>query len=79
MLSIDKDRDEPKVGAYINKYKYTFPVYRPSGYLTSQLDIPSIPTTFIISKDGMVVSKEVGTTNFDTSKFKKFLESLAAK
>lgn len=79
MLSIDRDRDEAKVGAYIEKYKYTFPVYRPSGYLTSQLDIPSIPTTFIINKEGMIVGREVGTTNFDTAKFRKFLQGLEAQ
>jgi thiol-disulfide isomerase/thioredoxin len=76
ILSIDRDQDEPKIASYLNKYKYTFPVFRPSGQLTSQLDIPSIPTTFIINKKGMVVSKEVGATNFDTARFRKFLLSL---
>ncbi len=76
MLSIDKDSDQPKIRTFINKYKYTFPVYQPSGYLTSQLDIPSIPTTFVINKEGKIVTKEVGATNFDTSRFRKFLTSL---
>jgi thiol-disulfide isomerase/thioredoxin len=79
MLSIDRDRDESKIASYINKFQYSFPVYRPSGYLTSQLDIPSIPTTLVISKEGKIVSKEVGATNFDTSKFKKFLETLSRR
>jgi thiol-disulfide isomerase/thioredoxin len=76
ILSIDRDADEPKIAKFINQYKYTFPVYRPSGMLTSQLDIPSIPTTFIINKEGKIVAKEVGATNFDTAKFRKFLSSL---
>jgi thiol-disulfide isomerase/thioredoxin len=76
MLSIDRDSDQPKIRNYINKYKYTFPVYQPSGPLTSQLDVPSIPTTFVINKEGKIVSKEVGTTNFDTSRFRKFLTAL---
>jgi len=76
MLSIDKDQDEPKISQYLNKYKYTFPVYRPSGYLTKQLDLDYIPTTLIIDKQGNIVSREVGATNFDTKKFKKYLESL---
>lgn len=79
MLSIDRDKDEPKIGSYIAKYHYTFPVYRPSGYLTSQLDLPSIPTTMVISKDGKIVSKEVGATNFDTGKFRNFLIALSKK
>jgi thiol-disulfide isomerase/thioredoxin len=77
MLSIDYDKDEPKVGTYILKYKYTFPVYRPSGDLTSQLDIPSIPTTFIINKDGKIVRKEVGAMDYDTPRFRKFLSELS--
>lgn len=76
ILSIDRDVDEPKVGKFINQFNYTFPVYRPSGSLTQQLDIDYIPTTFIINKEGKIVAKEVGGTNFDTSRFKKFLLSL---
>lgn len=76
ILSVDRDSDEPKIGKYISQYNFTFPVFRPSGTLTSQLDVPGIPTTFIISKDGKIVSKEVGATNFDTPKFRKFLSDL---
>jgi len=76
ILSIDRDSDEAKVGKYITQSKYTFPVFRPSGYLTQQLNIDYIPTTFIINKEGKIVSKEIGGTNFDTAKFKKFLLSL---
>jgi thiol-disulfide isomerase/thioredoxin len=76
ILSVDKDKDEPRIASYLSKYNYTFPVYRPSGYLTTQLDVPGIPTTFIINKEGKIVSKEVGATNFDTAKFRKFLLSL---
>jgi thiol-disulfide isomerase/thioredoxin len=77
ILSIDRDADEAKVGKYIEKYKYTFPVYRPSGSLTEQLDIPYIPATFIINKEGQIVRKEVGGMNYDTQKFRKFLSQLA--
>jgi thiol-disulfide isomerase/thioredoxin len=76
MLSLDKDLQQPKVIKYITDKQYTFPVYMPSGYLTEQLNVPSIPTTFVINKQGKIVTKEVGTTNFDTPKFRKFLEGL---
>jgi thiol-disulfide isomerase/thioredoxin len=76
MLSLDKDLQQPKVVKYITDKHYTFPVYMPSGYLTEQLNVPSIPTTFVINKQGKVVAKEVGTTNFDTAKFRKFLGGL---
>lgn len=77
ILSIDKDEDLPKIVKYIDKNQYTFPVYQPKGFLPSQLSVPSIPTTFIVDPDGNIVSKKVGTTNFNTEKFQKYLESLA--
>jgi thiol-disulfide isomerase/thioredoxin len=76
MLSLDRDRDLPKIIKYVEKSGYTFPVYQPKGSLPSILDVPSIPTTFIIDTNGNVVAKKVGTTNFNTKKFKKYLEGL---
>jgi thiol-disulfide isomerase/thioredoxin len=79
MLSLDKDQALPKVETYIQKNEYTFPVFMPSGYLSEQLQVPSIPTTFIISKEGKIVLKEVGTRNYDTKKMLEFLRNEAAK
>ena len=79
MLSIDKDNAKGKVVKYLNDKGFTFPVYMPSGYLSEQLNVPSIPTTFVINKEGKIVAKEVGTTNFNTKKFKKFLVDLTKK
>jgi thiol-disulfide isomerase/thioredoxin len=78
MLSLDKDRDKEKIVKYIKDKEFTFPVFLPSGYLSEQLNVPSIPTTFVIGKNGKIAAKEIGTTNFNTPKFKKFLQKLAA-
>ena len=79
MLSLDKVQDKEKVAKYIHDKKFTFPVYLPTTYLTDQLIVPSIPTTFIIDKHGNLVAKEIGTTNFNTKKFKKFIVELSKK
>lgn len=79
MLSLDKDQALPKVEAYVQKNQYTFPIFMPSGYLAEQLQVPSIPTTFIVSKKGKIVMKEVGTRNYDTKKMVEFLRKEAAK
>jgi thiol-disulfide isomerase/thioredoxin len=76
MLSLDKDSQLEKVKTYIANRSFTFPVYMPSGYLADQLQVPSIPTTFIIAKDGTIDLKEVGMKNYNTPKFKKYLEGL---
>ncbi len=77
MLSIDEDKNKTKVDNYIHNKNFSFPVFMPSGYLPEQLQVPSIPTTFVISKDGKIIMMEVGTKNYDTKKFKKFLEEKA--
>ena len=79
MLSLDKDQDKEKIVRYIQNKAYTFPVYQPTGYLSEQLSVRTIPTTFVISKDGKIATKQVGTTNFNTTKFKKFMDDLVAK
>lgn len=78
MLSIDRDQALPKVESYLANNKYTFPVFMPSGNLATQLQVPSIPTTFIISKDGKIVMKEVGTRNYDTQRMVDFLKKQTA-
>lgn len=77
MLSIDRESDIKKVSDYLIAKEFTFQAYLPSGQLPGLLKVPSIPTTFIISKDGQVVKKEVGSTRYDTPKFQKFLEELS--
>lgn len=79
MLSIDIKNPEKKVKDYVKKNKYTFPVYILSGMPPEQLQVPSIPTTFVISKRGKIIRKEVGMANYDTEKFKKFLLREAAQ
>lgn len=79
MLSIDQEGDEGKVRNYIRKNKFSFPVVMPSGSITAQLDVPSIPTTFIIGKDGKIAHQQVGSANYDTEKYRKMLQDLAAK
>lgn len=77
MLSLDKDTDKKKVADYVKNKGFTFNAYMPSGYLPEQLQVPSIPTTFILTPDGTIARKEVGTMRYDTPKFKEFLEGLA--
>jgi len=79
MLSIDKEKTINNIEGYIRSNAYTFPVYTPSGYLPEQLQVPSIPRTFIVSKDGIIVAEESGSTNFNKAKYRKLLKQEAAK
>jgi thiol-disulfide isomerase/thioredoxin len=79
MLSLDTEKTVKNIEGYIKGNSYTFPVYRPSGYLPELFQVPSIPVTFIVSKQGKVVIHEVGATNFNTPRYKKLLAEEAAK
>jgi hypothetical protein len=50
-----------------------------SGQVPEILQVPSIPTTYIIDKNGKIVSREVGAKNYDTNKMLKALTELALK
>lgn len=76
MLSIDESRLEGKVKKFIEDKQFSFPVYMQSGRLTSQLSVDVIPTTFVVDKNGAIAVKEVGMKNYNTAKFKKFIEKL---
>lgn len=79
MLSVDKEAALPKVKDYLENNQFTFPVYMPLAYLPGQFQVPSIPTTFIVSKQGKIIMKEVGTRNYDTKKMVNFLKEQALK
>lgn len=80
MLSIDRKNDEAKVKNYVATKGFTFPVYLVQSpfpnNLPEVLQVPSIPTTFVINKKGEIVYKNVGTANYDTKKFRNFLQEL---
>ena len=74
MLSTDQSED--KVGKFINRKGFTFPVYLAASNVPSEFKVPSIPTTFVFSKEGKIVSKNVGMANYDKKSFIKFLNEL---
>jgi thiol-disulfide isomerase/thioredoxin len=74
MLSIDKKGEDAKVIKYLSDKKFTFTGYRPVDRLPDVLNVPSIPTTFVIDKNGNIVFRKVGTANYNTTRFKNFLK-----
>lgn len=76
MLSVDQNGME-KVKKFIAKKGYTFPVYLPAGSIPAAFQTQSIPTTFILSRDGAIATKHSGMADYDSPKVKEFLEGLA--
>lgn len=74
MLSLDVKENRSKVFRYIEDKEFTFPVYCVGDYLPEVLQrVNSIPTTFVISADGKILSKKVGAANYNTTKYVEFL------
>ena len=76
-IMLSMDNSEEKAKKFIDKKGFTFPVFMAASKVPAMFRAPSIPTTFVISRKGKVVSKKVGMANYDKKKFKTFLEELA--
>jgi hypothetical protein len=76
MLSLDNEGSESKIVKYIKEKEFSFPVYTPNEFLPSQLKVSTIPTTFIVGKDGKIRDKKVGAENYDSEKFLGYMNSL---
>lgn len=75
MLSVDQGGME-KVKKFINKKKYTFPVYMPASAFPQEFYSEAIPTTFIISPEGKIVVRQEGMADYNTREMRKFLQEM---
>lgn len=68
--------DPEKVEAFLEKYDYDLPVYFPATAVPEVFETASIPTTFIISPDGKIVSKKKGAVNWDSKATERIFKGL---
>lgn len=73
---ISVDNDTSKARQFIQENGFSFPVYFMNGYLPKIYSSGTIPSTFVISKQGKIVAKEVGMADYNTDKFINFLRGL---
>lgn len=78
MLSVDPQEQPQKVSSYVKSKGFTFPVYIATG-LPEQINVKSIPATFVIAPDGTIAYRNTGMANYNTKKFKSFLGGLKSK
>jgi thiol-disulfide isomerase/thioredoxin len=75
MLSLDKKQEAAQ--RVITKEHYTFPVYVNAGSMPAEFNVSSIPTTFIIDTEGRLASRVDGMAEYDSPKFRAFLQKLS--
>ncbi len=75
-VMVSLDEDPQKARDFIARKDYTMPVYFLAGRKPGVYNSTVVPTTYIISPGGKIVSERRGMANYHTSAFKEFLLSL---
>lgn len=65
-----------KVESFLAARNHALPSYYGGRSLPSALSIKSVPTTYIISRDGKIVSKKVGAADWNSKATHKMLDEL---
>lgn len=74
MVTLDEDTD--KATEFLENREFTFNAYRLNGVRPEVFRSQTIPTTYVLDKDGRLVSKKEGMASYNTSRFKDFLNNL---
>jgi len=70
------NEDAPKVGRFVKRKRYTFPIYIMLGSPPAVFNTQRVPTTFILSRDGRIVFKHTGSAKWDDNKTIELLKGL---
>jgi thiol-disulfide isomerase/thioredoxin len=77
MLAVNCAEDNAAVRSFIKNEGFSFPVLLDlDGRISANYGIQSIPTTFLIDRDGMIILRLVGSIDWNTPKIHAALESL---
>ena len=68
--------DKGKVDNFYTKNNYNLPTYTMLANPSSEINTKSLPTTFIIDKNGKIALKEVGGANWNSVSTRKLLDNL---
>lgn len=74
MVSTDESAEIART--YFEKNGFTLPVYMLSGPLPEPYTSQVLPTTYVISPDGHLVTRHAGMANYNSDKFRSFLLGL---
>lgn len=75
-VMISLDQDQQKALDFIAKKRFDFPIYFLNSTLPGTYDVSSIPTTYVLSKDGKIKVKNSGMAKYNSEKFRAYLSEL---
>jgi len=77
ILAVDLREDINTVRQFIQSNRYTFPVLLDTNGRTGNIyGVVSIPTTYIIDREGMIVGRIIGSIHWDTPQVFAAIEAL---
>ncbi len=74
MVSLDEDFETAK--SFNNRKGFDLPIYTLQSRRPAMYQSTTVPTTYVISADGNLMLTHKGMANYNTSKFKSFLEGI---
>lgn len=75
---ISTEEDE-KLEKFLSRKGYKLPVYQPLSIAPPQLQSGSLPTTFVISREGYIAVEKEGAANWNDKGLKDLLDQLLAE
>lgn len=70
---ISQDEQFDKAKNFLERKKYTFPIYQLASRLPEPFSSRSIPVTFVLSPEGKIIAKRTGMAKYDTEEFRNLL------
>jgi thiol-disulfide isomerase/thioredoxin len=79
-LAVDLQEGKREVEGFVREYKLSFPVlYDRNGSAAGGYGVRSIPTTYIIARDGTILAGRIGGQEWDDPKIVAFFEKVLAR
>ena len=80
IVAVNMQEDRSSVQGFVDEYGLSFPVLLDStGRVGATYGARSIPTTYIVGRDGLVLAGTIGTREWDTEEYLSFFEKRLAE
>jgi len=78
-LLISRDRSFSKARSFNQEKGFAFNIYTAKSAIPQEFRARGIPNTYILNKNGKIVFNHLGLGNYDTEKFRNFIDKLKAE
>jgi thiol-disulfide isomerase/thioredoxin len=79
IVAVNLQEDRSSVEQFVDEYGLSFPVLLDTtGRIGATYGARSIPTTYIVDREGLVIAGTIGTREWDTEDYVRFFEKLLA-